>query len=206
MPNDFKKARVTPVFKNKGDRNIAANYRPISVISHFGKVLENIVKKQLVDFLLKHRLLSSNQFAYIKGKSTQTALHTITESLLRNIDNGEITAACFLDLSKCFDTVSHHILLHKLKHMGIKNTELKWFASYLNNQTQIVRANGLVSRSCCLTIGVPQGTILGPLLFLIYANELPSCLSSGSCIMYADDIYFVLLKPLIRWKVSFKNV
>ena len=188
VPNDFKKARITPVFKNKGDRNIAANYRPISVISHFGKVLEDIVKKQLVDFLLKHRLLSSNQFAYIKGKSTQTALHTITESLLRNIDNGEITAACFLDLSKCFDTVSHHILLHKLKHMGVKNTELNWFASYLNNRTQIVRSNGLVSRSCCLTIGVPQGTILGPLLFLIYANELPSCLSTGTCIMYADDI------------------
>ena len=80
VPNDFKKARITPVFKNEGDRNIAANYRPISVISHFGKVLEDIVKKQLVDFLLKHRLLSSNQFAYIKG-------------LLRNIDNGEITAA-----------------------------------------------------------------------------------------------------------------
>ena len=104
MTNDLKKARITPVFKNKGDRNIAANYRPISDISHFGKVLEDIVKQQLADYLLKHRLLSANQFAYIKGKSilkaTQTALHTITESLLCNIDNGEITAACFLDLSK----------------------------------------------------------------------------------------------------------
>ena len=188
VPMDLNVARVTPVFKNKGQPNDVSNYRPISVTSHFAKILEDVVKEQLVSFLTQYSLLSPNQFAYIKGRSTQLALHTMTDKWLQSIDSGEITGACFLDLSKCFDTVSHSILLEKLKTSGIMNTELKWFDSYLAGRTQVVRCNGSISKPCHLPIGVPQGTVLGSLLFILYANDLPDNLSTGTSIMYADDI------------------
>ena len=96
-----------------------------------------------MSYLLRNNLLTSNQYAYIKGKSTQLALHTVTEKWLKNIDNGEITTACFLDLSKCFDTVKHSLLLRKLINFGINGTEYKWFESYLSQRTQIVRCNNI---------------------------------------------------------------
>ena len=187
VPKDFKKARVTPIYK-KGDPHVPSNYRPISVTSHLGKILEQAVKHQLVTHLINGKLLSPNQFAYIKVKSTQTALHNIIDSWLSNIEKGDITGACFLDLTKCFDSVSHDILLNKLENYGINNTELQWFRSYLTNRTQIVKCHGSLSKPNLLSTGIPQGTILGPCLCILYANDLFNCLSTGNCIMYADDI------------------
>ena len=183
LPDDFKFARVTSVFKKKGDPCDPSNYRPISVISHVSKILEKSVKTQLMSYLLRNNLLTSSQYAYIKGKSTQLALHTVIEKWLKNIDNGEITAACFLDLSKCFDRN-----LRKLINFGINGTEYKWFESYLSQRTQIVRCNNILSKPNTLPIGVPQGTILGRIFFILFINELALHLPNNFFIMYADDI------------------
>ena len=188
LPIDFKIARTTPVFKNKGSITDVSNYRPISVISHISKLLESIVKQQLLTHLIEQQLLSKNQFAYIKGRSTETALHKIIDNWLNNIDNGKITGTCFLDLSKCFDTVSHSILLEKLPNYGIIDIELNWFKSYLTDRQQLVKCNGKLSKLMNLSTGIPQGTILGPILFVLYANDIFHNLSEGTCIMYADDI------------------
>ena len=120
--------------------------------------------------------------------STETALHKIIDNWLNNIDNGKITRACFLDLSKCFDTVSHSILLEKLPNYGIIDIELNLFKSYLTDRQQLVKCNGKVSKLMNLSTGIPQETILGPILFVLYANDIFHNLSEGTCIMYANDI------------------
>ena len=139
LPSDLKIARVTPVYKKSGDPADVSNYRPISVISNISKILEKLVKVQLMHHLTKFKLLSCSQFAYIKGKSTQLAIHTVTERFLQNIENGNLTTACFLDLSICFDTILHPVILEKLKNFGIIGTENFWFQSYLSQRTQIVK-------------------------------------------------------------------
>ena len=144
------------------------------------KILELAVKEQIVSHFTKHNLFSENQSAYIKGRSTVTALHNITDKWLNNINNGLINATCSLDLAKGFDTLSHPILLYKLHHYGIQNSALKWFESYLTNQKQMVKCNDKLSKICNINIGVPQGSILGPILFIICMNDLPSALGNIS--------------------------
>ena len=188
VPVDFKIARVTPVYKRKGTRTNVNNYRPISIIPTLGKILEKIVKDQLESYCNKLSLLSTFQHAYQKGKSTQTALHQIVDDILSNMDKGRVTAAVFLDLTKGFDTLSHKILLTKLYNFGVRSNKNKWFASYIANREQYVRcSNNNVSKNNYCSTGVPQGTILGPMLFLIYINSLPSFVSNGKCVLYADD-------------------
>ena len=188
VPLDFKLARVTPIYKGKGNKSEYTNHRPISVVSHLGKILEKAVKHQLVAFLTQHSLLSQYQMAYINGRSTQSALNFLINSWLKNIDSGMFTTACLIDLSKCFDCIHHKILFQKLKNIGITDTEFDWFCSYLYNRKQVVYFNNELSPEINLNIGIPQGTVLGPILFLIYMNELTSILPKNSCVMYADDI------------------
>ena len=188
VPSDLKLARVTPLYKGKGDLSEMGNYRPISVIPHLGKILEKSVKYQLMAYLTEHRLITDYQMAYMKGRSTQTAMNYISNKFLSNINNGLYTCACQIDLSKCFDCVHNELLVQKLTHHGIFNVEHNWFKSYLHNRQQIVTFNNHTSSVKNIDIGVPQGTVLGPISFLIFIIDLPNILPNDSCLMYADDV------------------
>jgi hypothetical protein len=185
--NDWKLSRVTPIYKGKGDKMDKNNYRPISVIGHLSKILEKIVQSQLVKYLVDNDLISIAQSAYRKFHSTQTAVHNVIEDWLDNISDKLFTAVCLLDISKCFDTIDHKILLNKLQQYGICDVEHKWFNSYLNERSQVVYCNNTLSQPRDITIGVPQGSVLGPILFMIFSNDLPNNVHLGMCNMYADD-------------------
>ena len=133
---DWKNARVTPIYKDDGDINDENNYRPISVIGHIAKMIESLVSYQIIDFLEEQSFISMDQSAYSKRHSTQTSLHRVIDDWLENVNDGAIAGACLLDISKCFDSINHTILLKKLEMYGITSTELKWFSSYLSGRKQ----------------------------------------------------------------------
>ena len=170
VPLDRKIARVTPAYKEKGDVQDKTNYRPLSMVIHLAKVFERQIQIQLTGYLSKYEFISIDQSAYITQHSTQTSLHRLIDDILENMNNREITGLCLLDIRKCFDTINHNVLLRKLHKYGIRNCELKWFESYLSNINQIVCYEGKTSNTQTVTIGVPQGTVLGPILFLLYVG------------------------------------
>lgn len=187
LPDDWKLSRVTPVFKGKGDRLEMSNYRPIAVIAHVSKVIEKLVQGQLMTYLLTHNLISLDQSSYRQYHSTTTAIHRIVDDFIENINDGMLVGTCFLDVQKCFDTISHNILRAKLGWYGISDKELNWFINYLQNRSQIVSSQGRVSKKFQLNIGVPQGSVIGPMLFMLYVNDLNQNINTGACNMYADD-------------------
>ena len=186
FPQEWKASRVSPVYKN-GSRNNPSNYRPISVIPTVAKIFEKIVYDQLYEYLDSHNLLNASQSGFRSLHSTLTALLEATNSWSVNIDNGLVNGVVFIDLKKAFDTIDHKILLQKLENYGVDPNGLKWFKSYLTDRTQKCRVNDHLSNSKPVTCGVPQGSILGPLLFLIYINDLPHCLNYAMPRMFADD-------------------
>ena len=150
-------------------------------------MFEKIIYDQLYNFLTNEDIISNYQSGFHSLHSTVTALLETTDNWAFNIDRGNVNAVVFLDLKKAFDTVDHDIILSKMNLYGIQGTALDCFKSYLTNRTQQCLVNGSLSEICSLKCGVPQGTILGPLLFLIYVNDLPNCLTSCQPRMYADD-------------------
>ena len=179
-----KKAKISAIFK-KCSKLHPGNYRPISVLPVISKLLERIVHTQPYTYLNDTGLLTAEQSGFRKNHSTQTSLHKLLENFYSDIENGKNIGMLALNLPKAFDTVNHKILQNKLKHYGISEICLNWFRSYLESRTQMACINGSVSDPLIITTGVPQGSILGPLLFTIYM--VPKCLLHCKTNMYADD-------------------
>ena len=185
FPALWKRAIVTPIPKKKCDA--LTDYRPISVLPVVSKILERVIHNQLTIHLLVNELLSDSQSGFRAGHSTQDVLLHVTEKWRQDIDEGRYVGAGFLDLKKAFDCVNHKILLEKALYYGIRGIEMKWLTSYLSERSQQVCLNGNLSESGDVTIGVPQGSILGPLLFVLYTNDMPRAILHSCINMYADD-------------------
>ena len=186
FPSDWKTSKVTPLHKGNAF-NDPCNYRPISVISVISKVFEKIVYNQINDYLTTNNLLNQYQSGFRQHHSTLTTLLNATNDWYTNIDNELLNLVVFLDLKKAFDTVDHSILLQKLELYGFSGVAQLWFKSYLTDRYQKCSVNDNLSKSRKLYCGVPQGSTLGPLLFLLYINDLPNCLKYSTAKMYADD-------------------
>ena len=197
IPDDWKKAKIVPVYK-KGDKGKAENYRPISLTSIICKMLEHIIDSNIRAHLDRHKILTDAQHGFRQKKSCETQLITTIRDFAESINDKDQTDAILLDFSKAFDKVDHKLLLSKLSSYGISNSLLAWLKSFLSNREQTVIVDGSESSPLPVLSGVPQGTVLGPLLFLVYINDIAKDLSHGTHLrLFADDslLYRVIKSP-----------
>jgi hypothetical protein len=186
FPDSLKIAKVVPIYKN-GNALAVSNYRPISVLTSCSKITEKIIYNRLEKYIINNSILHKNQFGFRSKMSTCMALLELLDKLSQSIDEKKLTVGIFIDLAKAFDTVNHRILLEKLQHYGIRGVPLQWFQSYLSNRQQYVIIDTNKSQFATIKCGVPQGSILGPILFLLYINDLNSVSKLLRTIMFADD-------------------
>lgn len=185
FPTSWKMAHITPVHKGGSKHNID-NYRPISILSTIPKVLEKLVHSHIYPILHSH--IITEQHGFVRGRSTTTNLLLYSQYLFESLDSGQQIDSIYTDFKKAFDKVDHLILIRKLAFNGIKGNLLRWFISYLSNRQQAVKMNGLISSYAPMTSGVPQGSILGPFLFILFINDIASCFKHTKFLLYADDL------------------
>ena len=194
IPQALKIAKIIPSHKS-GDKRKATNYRPISILPVFAKIYESLIYDRLNNYLDKKGILIPEQYGFQKNKNTSTALLSFVENLQKSLDSNQHTLAVFIDLKKAFDTVNPEILLRKLFKYGIRGTPLEWFKDYFQNRKQFIETHDVQSSLQTIRCGVPQGSNLGPLLFLIYINDLPYCLRHSKAILFADDTTIHITGP-----------
>ena len=186
FPAKWAQGTIIPIPK-KGDMSNLSNWRPITLLPAMSKIMERVVHSQLMDHMMENHLLSKFQFGFTPGRSTADAVHELGQHIYSAINKGKLSSCLFIDMRKAFDTVHHGRLLNKLGQLGANTCVLKWFCSYLSQRKHKTLANNKLSDLTHVTFGVPQGSILGPLLFSVYINELPECIDNSKVILYADD-------------------
>ena len=186
FPKKIKITKVIPIFKKDDDQD-CNNYRPISLLPNISKLFEKLIKTRLTKFLADNKCLFSRQFGFRNKHSTTHALIDLTETIRKALDDNEFACGVFLDFKKAFDTINHKILLKKLEHYGVRGHALKWFTSYLTERSQYTNINKMDSQTDDISYGVPQGSVLGPLLFLIYISDLKRAIKFSYIRHFPDD-------------------
>ena len=186
FPDKLKIGRVVPLFK-EGDKTNILNYRPISTLTIYSKIFEKLVHKRMVSFISKYNIIKPNQFGFQSNKSTSDAILEFLENIYDSFNNNKHYLSIYLDFSKAFDTIYHDTLLKKIEHMGFRGPILQWITSYLTNRKQFVNISDASSDLLDTKMGVPQGSTLGPLLFILYINDMSNSLTSLEVVHFADD-------------------
>ena len=191
FPSELSIARVTCIFKG-GCRREPCNYRPISLLPAFSKIIEKTVEINLFEYMDRNKLFSENQYGFRRGRSTEHAVHSMIRYIHSSFDQNKIALGIFLDIKKAFDCLDRNILMDKLRYYGITGKELDWFSSYLRKRQQYTVVDQSSSSLSNVNFGVPQGGILSPILFLIYVNDIGRCSDSGRSVLFADDTNLVM--------------
>ena len=188
FPDELKIAKVIPLFKS-GSSNLMSNYRPIYILPRLSKIFEKLIHSRIYQFLEENEVIYNCQFGFRQSHSTIHAVQTAITSVVSSLNDSRQSMGIFVDFSKAFDTIKHEILLSKLNHYGIRGIALELICDYLSNRKQVVfYDNDCYSISSDISIGVPQGSVLGPLFFIIYVNDIISCMDDSSkIILFADD-------------------